>query len=97
MREFKINPLNVVESRRQECLLPHMSVIYLDPHSTRNYDKSKILFWIDEKLKGRYWYGCQIKLVDNRTLIYDTIAFEDPQELTIFLISCPHMAKIEVD
>lgn len=93
MREFKINPLNVVGSRRTECLLPHMSVI------TFNYDvpiKIDFLSWIESNLKGRFWIGTVVKLVNNRTMVHNAVAFEDPYESTLFLLGCPDAAKSKV-
>jgi hypothetical protein len=55
-----------------------------------------IIYWIEENLKGRYWIGSLTKLDDNRIAAYDAIAFEDPHESTIFLLSCPHLAKSKV-
>jgi hypothetical protein len=55
-----------------------------------------IILWIEENLKGRYWIGSLTKLNDNRIISYDSIAFEDANESTLFLLSCPHLAKNKV-
>jgi hypothetical protein len=93
MKEFKINPFNVVGNRRVECLLPQMSIVYLDNDL---YIRSDFLSWIENNLKGRYWHGTLVKLVDNRTAICAAIAFEDPYESTLFLLGCPNVAKSKV-
>ena len=93
MKEFKINPLNVIGSRRTECLLPHMSIVTL---GVDMYAKMDSIQWIENNLKGRYWFGSYVKLVDNRTVIHNTVAFEDPYESTLFLLGCPDAAKSKV-
>lgn len=93
MREFKINPFNVVGSRCVECLLPHMSVIFLNLDT---YVRSDTLHWIEKNLKGRYWSGTIVRLIDNRTMVYSAIAFEDPYESTLFLLGYPDVAKSTV-
>lgn len=92
MKEFKINPLNVIGGRRLECLLPHMSPI----HAPGGLYRHDIISWVEDNLKGRYWIGSLTKLDDNRIFAYDAISFEDPYESTIFLLSCPHLAKNKV-
>lgn len=94
MKEFKINPLNVIGGRRLECLLPHMSPIAA--RNTGGLYRHDIISWIEDNLKGRYWMGSLTKLEDNRIAAYDSIAFEDPHESTIFLLKCPHLAKNKV-
>ena len=93
MKEFKINPLNVIGGRRLECLLPHMDPIPTNSTSLYRHD---VITWIESNLKGRYWIGTLTKLDDNRISSYDAIAFEDPYESTLFLLSCPHLAKSKV-
>lgn len=93
MKEFKINPLNVIGSRRTECLLPHMSIVSL---GSDVYTKMDIIHWIENNLKGRFWVGSYVKLVDNRTMIHNAVAFEDPYESTLFLLGCPDAAKSKV-
>lgn len=93
MKEFKVNPLNVIGGRHMECLLPHMSPIASS--SIAGLYRHEIVSWIEDNLKGRYWLGSLTKLEDNRIAAYDAIAFEDPYESTIFLLSCPHLAKIK--
>lgn len=92
MKEFKVNPLNVIGSRRQECLLPHMEPI----HSPGGMYRHDIINWVESNLKGRYWIGSLTKLENNSIVGYDAIAFEDIRETTVFLLSCPYLAKNKV-
>ena len=93
MKEFKVNPLNVVKSRRLECLLPHMNPVPVNFLSLYRFD---CFTWIEINLKGRYWHGSLTKLVDNKLTTSDYIAFEDSYETTLFLLGCPHLAKNKV-
>lgn len=93
MKEFKINPLKVLGGRRTEVLLPHMSLISL---GNDIYTKIDILAWIETNLKGRFWIGTYVKLIDNRTVIFNGVGFEDPFESTLFLLGCPDAAKSKV-
>lgn len=93
MKEFKINPFNVIGSRRTECLFPHMSVVTL---GVDMYTKMDCIQWVENNLKGRYWFGSLVKLIDNRTVIYNAVAFEDPYESTLFILGCPDVAKSKV-
>ena len=80
MKEFKVNPLNVIGSRRVECLLPHMDPIFISSGSIFYSPKHEVLKWIDTNLKGRYWFGNTTKLQDNRIVAYEAVAFEDSHE-----------------
>ena len=94
MKEFTVNPLNVIGGRRLECLLPHM--LPIASSGTTGLYRHEVISWVEDNLKGRYWMGSLTKLDDNRIAAYDAIAFEDPYESTIFLLSCPHLAKSKV-
>ena len=66
---------------------------------TFNYDvpiKIDFLSWIESNLKGRFWIGTVVKLVNNRTMVHNAVAFEDPYESTLFLLGCPDAAKSKV-
>lgn len=95
MKEFKINPINLCGGRRFEYLPPHIETIEI--RSNRGIfvfdSKTKIIDWIEENLKGRYFYGTTNKLIDNEIFMCDSIGFEDPYEATLFLLGCPYMAK----
>ncbi len=70
----------------------------MEPISAGNISgiyRHDVISWVEDNLKGRYWIGSLTKLTDNRIAAYDAIAFEDPHESTIFLLSCPHLAKIK--
>lgn len=87
--KIKINPLDVLQRRRLNSLLPHLHVIPI-----QYMGKYPIKQWVDEKLKGRYYLNENISVkADKKIEVEEVIAFEDPREATIFLLSCPHLAK----
>lgn len=91
MKEFKVNPLNINKRRRLDCLLPYMAPV---PFSGGQiFYKHDSIEWIEKNLKGRYWIGSVTKLNDNKLQVEESIAFEDPHELTMFILGCPHYAK----
>lgn len=82
MKEFKINPLNVLSERRLEVLPSHFTVIEIKSSVFRK-DAVK---WITANLRGRFFYGQLTKLVNDRVQQYDAVGFEDPKETTMFLL-----------
>lgn len=91
MKEFNINPLNVIGERRLECLLPHIEPVFLDQLNFTN--RHRISEWIEENLSGRYYIGYINRLFDNRIITQEIVGFEDTYESTIFLLKCPYLAK----
>jgi hypothetical protein len=96
MKEFKVIPLNVLESRRLRFLPPHLDPIDVGDMSYYQQQDS-ILKWIYTNLKSRFFFGYLTKLSDNKIVGYHALAFEDPYEATMFLLGCPHLAKNKVD
>lgn len=84
----KINPLNVLGLRITSGILPHFKTIAL-PHLDQN-KKDKINRWIYLNLNGRYCIKDQVNIDDEvHRFSHRCIAgFEDPRDLTIFLLSC---------
>jgi hypothetical protein len=85
---IKINPLNVLECR--EVSDPP---IYFKYHTaTINHNRVKSLKeWIYNNLKHRFYAGETLVLKDNQWDIQVKIGFEDPKELSFFLLACPHL------
>lgn len=95
MKDFEINPLDVLEKRKLDFLPPHLEALTI---SYQNYYQQNELVkeWIVENLKGRFYIGSAVKLDDNRLLSNQIVAFEDTRESTIFFLACPHLAKNKV-
>jgi hypothetical protein len=90
MKEFEINPLNLIGERRVNFLPPHFKVVELSNRYAM-YDLEK---WVNSNLKGRYYYGHLAKLKDNKIVEYAAVAFEDPREATFFLLKNTNAGQI---
>lgn len=95
MKEFSINPLDVLGERRFDFLPPHLEALTVSQQNHYHYNEL-IREWIIENLKGRYYLGSAVKLDDNRLMTHQIVAFEDPRESTIFFLACPYLAKNKV-
>jgi len=93
MKEFVVNPLNVLEMRRMDFLPPHFEPIEV----FHRYHSNEIIDWIFRNLKGRFFYGQTTKIIDGTIINYNAVAFEDGKETTIFLLGCPHLAKNKIE
>jgi hypothetical protein len=83
------NPLNVFEIRKVDFCPPYFESIHLP---LRYNLLESIERWIDSSLKGRYYIGKSIGLVDNKiekNLI--KVGFESQKEMSYFMLACPHL------
>jgi hypothetical protein len=83
------NPLNVFEIRRVDYCPPYFESINLP--LTYNLQES-IERWIESNLKGRYYIGRSVDLIDNKiqnNLL--KISFEESKEMSYFMLACPHL------
>ena len=91
----KIMPLknitaeNFFKLRRLEYEAPHLSTI--DLPVVYNMEKA-VCKWIEEHLKKRYFCNRCVGLTSNNK-IEDIlrVGFEDPKELSYFVLACPHL------
>lgn len=52
--------------------------------------ESKIIKWIDNNLRSRYYFGRHLQLNDEGKFQYIfLVGFESPKEMSIFNLSCP--------
>ena len=88
MKKNKINPLNVLESRRVSFCPPYFnSAIFAS-----GYNLEKALNdWIYENLSGRYYIGKAVALdsKSNNQKISIKVAFETSSEMSYFMLACP--------
>lgn len=86
---FKPNPLNLFDLRRAEIAPPYFEYVSID--FTYNMDNA-IIHWIEKNLKGRYFVkrssGINSSDVVDQVL---KIGFEEPKELSMFMLACPHL------
>ncbi len=85
----KITAQDFFEIRRLKFQPPHLATIDL-PH-TYNME-SAISKWIESNLKKRYFLKKAVGLTKENKI--DTVlraGFEDPKELSYFVLACPHL------
>ena len=85
----KITAQDFFEIRRLKFEPPHLASIDL-PH-TYNMENA-ISKWIESNLKKRYFLKKAISLTRSNKI--DTVlraGFEDPKELSYFVLACPHL------
>ena len=85
----KITAQDFFEIRRLKFEPPHLATIDL-PH-TYNME-SAISKWIESNLKKRYFLKKAVGLTKENKI--DTVlraGFEDPKELSYFVLACPHL------
>lgn len=88
---FNINPLDVLNHRQVKTLPPHFCKSKL---TDSNFVDEKITNWVKANLKGRF---CIVRSpgVDSKGSFRSStvIGFEDPKEMTYFMLACPHLRK----
>lgn len=82
-----VTPENYFNIRRLSHEAPHLETIDL-PY-TYNIEKA-LQKWIDEHLKKRYFLGKSVAITtENKIDNVMRIGFEDPKELSYFVLACP--------
>jgi hypothetical protein len=83
------NPYNVFEVRRAEFPPDHFEYANIP----LNYNmKDALERWVDFNLKSRFYLGKNVVLDNNNKMAYNVkIGFEDPKELSYFMLACPHL------
>lgn len=89
----EINPLNVMGLRRMDHCPPHFEKVFFN---SRVQDK-KIIDWIYENLSSRFWYGDLYRTINNLNEIYKCVAFEEPSEASLFLLSLDSINSYKAD
>jgi hypothetical protein len=84
----KVNPLNILECREVQDPPPFFHYHFLD----LKYNLiDSIKEWIYDNLKHRFYIGETLVLEDNQYKIKIKIGFEEPKELSFFLLACSHL------
>ena len=83
------NALNYFELRRLTVAPPHFEYITLK----QNYNlEEAIAKWIMKNLKSRFFIGKKVALdKENAVATMINLGFEDPKELSYFMLACPHL------
>jgi hypothetical protein len=86
---LKPNPLNLFGLRKTEIAPVYFEYVTVD--FSYNLDAA-ISQWIEKNLKGRYFVG-RSSGVDSSNKINQVlkVGFEEPKELSMFMLACPHL------
>ncbi len=88
---FDLNPLEVLKIRKMTTMPPHFSKTKIS--ESEYFDG--IENWVKIRLKGRYaiykapYYDEESKVLKSSM----HIGFENPQELTYFMLACPLLRR----
>jgi len=86
------NPLNFLDARKF-TKKPKGLVFQELPEKGHEYLKI-VENWIVDNLKSRYYIGNHIKIDKSDQVVHSIlVGFEDPKEMSIFNLSCPHFPK----
>lgn len=84
----KVNPLNVLDCREVRDPPPYFHYHYLDLKFNIIHSLKE---WIYTNLKYRFYISESLALVDNQYTVKLKIGFEEPKELSFFLLACSHL------
>jgi hypothetical protein len=84
----EVNPLSLLKIRRLTFIPAHFAVIKI-----KNNKNVKFLFhWINYHLNSRYAIIKDFTIDENNKLVeVIKVGIEDPKELTLLTLSCPHL------
>ena len=81
----EVNALNIFDLRPVPYALSHFVKTYIDHEKNiKNID-----YWIYQNLSSRYSCKKCYNLKNNEIIELIEVGFEDPNELTLFLLACP--------
>jgi hypothetical protein len=86
------NPLNFLDARKFTKKPKGMEFQEL---SDKNHEYQTIVeSWIVDNLKSRYYIGKHVKVNKSDQIIHSIlVGFEEPKEMSIFNLSCPHISR----
>lgn len=87
-----VNPLNVLDARRLNFIPRHFATMAVSTKYSNQVDL--IDAWIYQNLSSRYSIREVLKIgADNKVVEVHELGVEDPKELTILSLTCPHLDK----
>lgn len=88
-KELTVNPLEVFRLRKLQFPPAHFE--YVDITTSYNL-KDAVEKWIEHNLKNRYYIGKGL-FIDSENKIAPSlkVGFEEPKELSYFMLACPHL------
>ena len=88
-KQLTVNPFEVFGVRRVEFPPAHFE--YADitlPYNVRDALEK----WVESNLKSRYYLDRSLVIdLSNKITWAMRIGFEDPKELSFFMLACPHL------
>lgn len=78
-----ISFLDILRERRLDICPPHFSKIKIKDF----FNERHVLDWIERKLKGRFSIANELTIEENKISPCKVIGFEDPKEMTFFILS----------
>jgi hypothetical protein len=91
LKNGTINPLNVLGFRMLNRIPKHFSSVAVD---VRTEDSQNLRRWIYNNLNSRFAVVNELMVVNGNSMTESTkIGFEDPREVTMFMLTCPYLEK----
>lgn len=87
IKKGTVNPLDFLECRRLKYLPPHLETIDIP---LRYNLENAVTKWIEENLKDRFYVG-RCSSNKSKNLMEYRVGFENPKELSYFVLACPFM------
>lgn len=88
----QVNPLNFFDCRKFTKKPDGLE--YLQLNYNWNDNEEILEKWIVDNLKGRYYIGKHLTLDhQEKPYLCILVGFENSKELSIFNLSCPHIAR----
>ena len=87
------NNLDFLRERQLTSIPIHFTKTRVN-ESDMYYGSEKMLSWIKSKLKGRFSM-VRTPMISNSDKLKTEfiVAFEDPKEMTFFILGCPHIRR----
>jgi hypothetical protein len=82
------NPLNFFNVRKLKVPPQHFEFINLQ---MRYNLEDALVKWIEEHLKGRFYVGKTLAVIDGTVTTVIKVGFEDSKEISYFTLACPHL------
>jgi len=89
MKKLEPNPYNVFEVRRLNY--PPFHFEYASIPMRRYNIGEAVSKWVETHLKSRYYLGKELTILDGTDGIAMKIGFENPKEMSYFMLACPHL------
>lgn len=88
---IEYNPLDVLRKRLVKVMPVHFSKMKV---SDVSFQTQEFETWIETKLSGRYSISSMPSIAsDGKLKCQMFVGFEDPKELTYFMLACPYIRR----